>query len=89
MTYLALAELMRRPSAFATSVSMILFLVALFCYRAVLVFEGAEIIGNFFFAQFAATAVPYAQSNSPSPVQRFSRCYFLTGLLQRWPARYC
>jgi hypothetical protein len=31
MTYLALAELMRRPSAFATSVSMILFLVALFC----------------------------------------------------------
>jgi len=57
VTYVALGELMRRPSPAATAVSLLFFLLAVIRYQHNLSLEGAELIGNFFFAQFAATAV--------------------------------
>jgi hypothetical protein len=57
LTYVALAELMRRPGQVGTAVSMIVFLLAVYWYRHKLLFEGAELVANFFFAQFAATGM--------------------------------
>ena len=56
VTYLAIAELMRRPSVVGTIVTLFTFLIIAFLSRKYRFLEGSELIENFFFAQFAASA---------------------------------
>jgi hypothetical protein len=56
VTYLALAELMRRPTVVGTIVTLLVFLTIAIPSRAFRFLEGREVIENFFFAQFVATA---------------------------------
>ena len=56
-TYLALAELMRRPTVVGTVTTISAFLLIAYCLRKWNFLEGNELIANFFFAHFAATAV--------------------------------
>ena len=56
VTYLALAEFMRRPTAAGTVTTMLAFLLIAIPLRKWRFLEGNELISNFFFAQFAATA---------------------------------
>ena len=57
VTYLALAELMRRPTVTGTIVTLLAFLIIAFLSKNNHFLEGRELVENFFFAQFAATAV--------------------------------
>jgi hypothetical protein len=56
VTYLALAELMRRPAGAGTIVTLLAFLLIASLSTTYRFLEGSELIENFFFGQFAATA---------------------------------
>ena len=60
VTYLVLAELMRRTSAAETAGSMVVFLIAILLLRKFRFIAGNEIVANFFFAQFVGTAAMLA-----------------------------
>ncbi len=55
-SYLALAELMRQESPLKTCLAYAIFVTVSLVGRPGRFFEGNEIVGNFFFAQFAGTA---------------------------------
>lgn len=60
VTYLVLAELMKRTSAAETAGSMVVFLIAILLLRKFRFIAGNEIVANFFFAQFVGTAAMLA-----------------------------
>lgn len=57
VTYLSISELMRRTSVIGTITAFGTFLVIAVVCRKLRFLEGAEVVENFFFAQFVATSV--------------------------------